>query len=85
MASRYDGLARHLARQPGPTYAASFQAIAQATGSPRLRDAAYTRPQWWANHPAHPQARHGWLAAGWEVEAVDLADQVVTFRRRGDR
>ncbi len=69
MPSRYDGLARHLAR---------------ATGYPRLRDAAYTRPLWWTNDPAHPQARHGWLAAGWQVEAVDLTGQVVTFRRYRD-
>jgi hypothetical protein len=81
MASRYDGIARHLAQQPGPTYTAAFRVVAQATGHPRLRNAAYTRPLWWTNDPAHPQARHGWPAAGWQVETVDLARQVVTFRR----
>jgi hypothetical protein len=29
----------------------------------------------------HSQATFGWLAAGWEVDSVDLHGQNVTFRK----
>ena len=81
MASIYDGLARHLGRRPGPTQTMTFPAVAATLGRVLLTEPAYTRRQWWAHDRDHTQARNGWLAAGWLVETVDLAGQVVTFRR----
>ena len=81
MASIYAGLARHLSQQPGPTHSMTFPAVAATLGRALLIEPAYTRPSWWQNDRDHNQARNGWLAAGWQVDTVDLADQVVTFRR----
>jgi hypothetical protein len=81
MASIYDGLARHLGQQPGPTHTMAFPAVAATLGRAVLTAPAYTRLQWWANDITHNQARNGWIAAGWVVDTVDLAGQTVTFRR----
>ncbi len=81
MASIYAGLARHLSQQPGPTHAMPFSAVAATLGRALLTEPAYTRRRWWANDRDHNQARNGWLAAGWLVETVDLAGQLVTFRK----
>ena len=81
MASIYEGLARHLGQQPGPTHTMTFPAVAATLGRALLTEPAYTRRQWWAHDRDHTQARNGWLAAGWLVATVDLAGQVVTFRR----
>ena len=81
MASIYEGLAQHLSQQPGPTHTMTVPAVAATLGRGRLTDPAYTRPHWWENDIEHNQARNGWLAAGWAVDTVDLAGQVVTFRR----
>jgi hypothetical protein len=36
----------------------------------------------WRHNDWHPrQAREGWLRAGWQVEAVDLTGETVTFVR----
>ena len=82
MASIYAGLARHLSHQPGPTHTIALPAVAATLGRPLLSEPAYPSRQWWANDLDHNQARNGWLAAGWVVETVDLAGQVVTFRRQ---
>ena len=84
MASKYDGLAAHLRRQQGATHTMTFADIARAIGQARLPDSAYRRREWWAgesSRESHTQARNGWLAAGWDVDTVDLAGQTVTFRR----
>ncbi len=81
MASIYEGLARHLSQQPGPTHTMQFPAVAATLGRVLLTAPAYTSRQWWANDLDHNQARNGWLAAGWAVETVDLTEQTVTFRR----
>ena len=81
MASIYEGLARHLGQQPGPTHTMRFLAVAATLGRPLLTEPAYTSRHWWANDRDHTQARNGWLAAGWLVETVDLERQLVTFRQ----
>ena len=80
MASLYQPLGAYLARQPGPTCVLTFREIEAFLGRP-LPPVASTRRSWWSNHPSHPQAYHGWLAAGWRIETADLARQLVTFRR----
>ena len=76
-----EGLARHLSQRPGPTHTMRFPAVAATLGRPLLTEPAYTSRHWWANDRDHTQARNGWLAAGWLVEAVDLERQLVTFRQ----
>ena len=80
MASIYQPLGTYLARQPGPTHALTFREIEAILGRP-LPPNAHTRRDWWTNVPAHSQADHGWLAAGWEVDTVDRRRQTVTFRK----
>jgi hypothetical protein len=82
-ARRYAPLGAHLAGQPGPACALTFAAVATVVGLARLPDAAYRRGQWWQNNAGYPQARDGWLAAGWRVAAVDHAGEMVTFVRGG--
>jgi hypothetical protein len=47
----------------------------------RLPPSARRYRAWWANAETHPQAV-AWLAAGWQVAFVDLADELVHFGRR---
>jgi hypothetical protein len=57
----------------------SFAEIEALIGT--LPPSARTWRAWWANSRSHIEATDGWLAAGWEVESVDLDRQIVTFRR----
>ena len=79
MASTYRPLGAYLRQQPGPTYALSFREAEGQLGR-ALPPTARALRAWWSNHPAHPHAYHGWLAAGWRVASVDLALQTVTLR-----
>ncbi len=81
MASRYHGLARHLAAQPGPTRTMTFAAVAATTYGRTLPSGAYGTRAFWTNSANQSQARYGWLAVGWRVESVDLERQLVTFRQ----
>ncbi len=81
MASRYHGLARHLAAQPGPTQTMTFAEVAATTYGRSLPPSAYAARSFWSNSAAHSHARHGWLAAGWRIASVDLGRQRVTFRK----
>jgi hypothetical protein len=84
MASKYDALAEYLSRQPGPTYAMSFDTIEQVLGE-SLPASARAHEAWWRGKPSeaarHVQATHGWHAAGWIVEDVTLKEGNVRFRR----
>lgn len=84
MASKYDALAEHLRRQSGSRHTMSFDQMAQLIGTP-LPPSAHAHRAWWANDRTHPQALNGWLAAGWEVDAVDWGLEAVTFRRQNHR
>ena len=84
MASKYDGLAAYLRRQQGPTHTMTFPAVGRTLTPPPLPHSAHTTTSWWANDhsaDATPQARNGWHAAGWDVDEVDMATGVVTFRK----
>ena len=39
-------------------------------------------PAWWANSTSHPEARSGWLAAGWKTVDVDLGGERLLFVRQ---
>ena len=84
MATKYDGLAAYLRQQQGATLTMTFAAVAATLRPPHLPRSASIHRAWWGNHrsaTANTQARNGWLAAGWEVDSVNLAGQTVTFRR----
>ena len=36
---------------------------------------------WWGGQTNAPHAWYGWLRVGWQVEAVELAAETVTFAR----
>ncbi len=80
MASVYRPLGDYLTRQPGPICVLTFREIEARLGRP-LPPVSRARRDWWANYHAHTQAYHGWLAVGWRSETVDLARQLVTFRK----
>jgi len=46
-------------------------------------DSAYKHAAWWGNDDSHPQARDGWLAAGWKAypKVEDGRVVRVIFRR----
>jgi hypothetical protein len=79
MASKYDTLADYPRRQSGSRHAMSFAEIEALVGT--LPSSARTWRAWWANDRSHVEAKHGWLAAGWKVESVDLNGQTVTFHK----
>jgi hypothetical protein len=83
MPSKYDALAAHLRGRRESPHTMSFAAIEDLIGTP-LPISSRTHKAWWGNDrsPAstHAQAKFGWLAAGWEVEAVDPDQQFVIFR-----
>jgi hypothetical protein len=84
MASKYDRLADYLHRQAGPSHTMSFALIERVIGESLPTSVRRHRP-WWSNERSpdgrHVQAKHGWLAAGWEVDAAELDRETVTFRR----
>ena len=84
MASKYDALAVYLRRRSESPHTMSFAVIEDLIGTP-LPNSSRTHKAWWGNDRSpdstHPQAKDGWLAAGWEVESVDQNQQVVIFRK----
>jgi hypothetical protein len=88
MVSIYTPLAEYLRRQSGPHHTMRFAEIEALIGT-RLpdsaRDVRHLRA-WWDNDPSpnsrHSQSKHGWLAAGWEVDSPDLDREIVTFRKQ---
>jgi hypothetical protein len=58
----------------------SFEAIETVIGS-NLPPSTFAHRAWWANHRSHPEAKDGWLAAGWLVDSVNLTRKTVAFRR----
>ncbi len=62
----------------------NFVAIEEMIETP-LPLSSRTHKAWWGNNRSpdstHPQAKRGWLSAGWDVESLDLTQQTVTFRQ----
>jgi len=50
----------------------------------KLEAAAYAFKTWWENDKKNPQAV-AWLEARWEVNDIDLQQQVILFKRVKDR
>jgi hypothetical protein len=78
--AKYDPLKGFLLGQSASTIKMTFEDVGRLVGG--LPDSAYSRREWWANERdgRHVQA-HAWMKAGWSVDAVNLSQRTVTFRR----
>ncbi|WP_164156221.1 DUF7662 domain-containing protein [Sandarakinorhabdus rubra] len=79
--SKYEPLARHLARLQLQSWRASFDEIERVLNF-SLPESARKYNAWWANQsgPGHSQTA-GWIDAGWKTSDLDLAAEKVTFSR----
>jgi len=57
----------------------TFSEVEAITG--KLPPSSKTIPQWWENDAGKPQARDGWLSAGYETSSVSVKDQSLEFTR----
>jgi hypothetical protein len=78
--SRYSALADYLGRRDEGSLRLGFGDVERVVG--RLPDAARNYRAWWSNSPSHTHAKHGWLAAGWRVSAVDMKAESLSFVRQ---
>ena len=70
---RYLPLADYLAEHLGSYCEVPFATVAALLGQASLPPSAFRSTRWWHNDRAHPQARDGWLAAGWRVADAAVA------------
>ena len=76
---KYEPLGAFLATQQGDQVAMSFARIEAVLGSnlpPSKRQRAF-----WSNNPHNNVMTKEWLAAGFESESVDVANEKLVFRR----
>ena len=79
MTSKYDALAEHLRKLPGPAVEMTFADVEKVVGE--LPMAARTYRAWWSNNNSFTHARNGWLAAGWKTAKVSMENRRLTFVR----
>lgn len=82
--SKYEPLKNYLAdlaKRGQRKVSLSFEKVESILGFP-LCESAYGYRQWWENSRSHSQAK-AWLDAGWETGPVDMRNQIVTFKFRG--
>jgi hypothetical protein len=79
--AKYEPLTAFLKRQEQSTIRMSFQRLETIIAAPLPSSARYDRT-WWGNtfNSTRVQA-HAWLNAGWKVDVVDLARELVIFGR----
>ena len=78
---KYRGLYLHLCGLTEHEWSGSFSQIEQIIGS-RLPPSARDHREWWSNHrgPGIQRQARSWIAAGWEVAGVDMANERISFR-----
>jgi hypothetical protein len=79
--TKYQPLSDHLARLKGAEWRPTFHELERTLGF-ALPHGARARARWWRNSDRGHAA--AWTAADWEVDDVDLEEQIVAFRRRGN-
>lgn len=77
---KYAGLAEYLSKIREYEFTLSFSDIEKILGFSLPKSARRLRV-WWSNDLTHPQAKNGWMAAGYIVWEVDFGQEVVRFRR----
>jgi hypothetical protein len=81
--SKYESLAKHLARSNAPELVMTFAQLEEILGAPLPASARTHRP-WWANSArGHVQSK-GWLSAGYQSEQVDLEGEQLIFKKVQD-
>lgn len=80
MPSKYEALAEYLSAQPGRALPMTFAQVQAIVGE--LPPSAWKHRAWWSNSDTYPNARSGWLAAGWMTTKVDMQAQRLLFVRR---
>jgi hypothetical protein len=76
--SKYESLAKHLARVNAPELVMTFAQVEEILGAPLPASARTHRP-WWANSAhGHVQSK-GWLDAGYVSKEVDLEEERLLF------
>jgi len=82
--AKYDALAAWLADQAGVRVAVAFSELDRLVGG--LPPSARTDRTWWGNTTNRTRVQsRAWLAAGWQVEHVDLIREQVVFTRVSTR
>ena len=80
--SKYSPLAKHLSKEKNngiKRIARTFEEIEHIIQSSLPHHSEIKHRAWWANDKTHVQAKDGWLAAGYKVEAINLKKEVVVF------
>ncbi len=79
--TKYSPLREYLARRPASIkYATLTFAEIEKIIEDRLPSSALQHQHWWGSSDSSVQAQ-SWLYAGWQVQAVNLKDRTVIFRR----
>ena len=81
--SKYLPLRDYLLRSGKSRITLRFNDIEKILGF-SLPHSAYIHRAWWANDSSHTHARNGWLAAGYNVDYVDLDSEIVVFIKKYD-
>jgi len=79
--SKYSPIYHFLKKQSDTELTLSFSRIEQII-SDKLPMSDFKYREWWSNEQvgSHVQAQN-WMAAGWEVDSVNLSSQIVQFRK----
>ena len=81
--AKYEPLAAFLRRLEQASIRMSFQRLEEIIAAPLPPSARLDRT-WWGNTVNRTRVQaHAWLNAGWEVDTVDLPQEVVIFANRG--
>ena len=80
---KYARLKMFLQEQGRDRVPMTFAEIEQILGLSLPASKCY--PAWWSNNPSNNPMTREWLAAGFETESVNVADEKLTFRRVRER
>jgi hypothetical protein len=79
--AKYEPLTDFLMRQEAASIRMSFQRLEEIIAAP-LPPSARSDRTWWGNTVNRTRVQaQAWLHAGWEVDTVSLAQELVTFTR----
>jgi DNA-binding transcriptional regulator YiaG len=79
--SKYYPLFEHLHHSKQEAVTLTFTRIEALMDSP-LPTSAFNKKNWWSNRDSSSALQAGaWISAGYKINSVDLAQQIVTFRK----
>lgn len=80
--TKYYPLYDHLRQSGRDELTLTFYALEELLGE-RLPATARTQRAWWSNRSRGAVQATAWMRAGYHVEKIDLAAEIVTFRKPG--